>query len=489
MIPNWLMKRASLSPEAPALSFEGETLSYAELYDRAMDHAGKLRAAGLHAGSRAALLGGTSAEMAVLIHGCLLAGVEMVLLNVRLTAEEIGYQLGDAAADLLICEDFCIPQTGSANCGALSYSDFSRLPAHPVEPEREWQDDRTLTIMYTSGTTGFPKGVRQTAGNHTASAVSAVLNSGLRDGDAWLHMMPLFHISGFSILARAVLYGTEVRLFRKFDAYLAAEEIGSGRVSGMSAVAVTLERLLTEFERSGRTVPETFRTLLAGGGPVPVNYLERAQRIGLPVLQTYGMTETSSQTATLSAGDALRKIGSAGKPLFFSDIRIEGAAGPGSRGEILIRGPHVTKGYVGRHSGKGALQDGWLHSGDIGYFDEDGFLFVSDRRSDLIISGGENIYPAEIEEVLAAHPAVKEAGVCAMRDEKWGAVPAAFIKTTGPQQLDPEDLEIFCRERLAAYKVPKVFRFIEEMPRNSSNKLMRSRLRELAADENVDRQH
>ncbi|GKV69420.1 2-succinylbenzoate--CoA ligase [Sporosarcina sp. NCCP-2716] len=477
MIPNWLVKRAALTPDQRAISFEGSTRTYRELYEEALEQAGRLRTAGLSEGSRAALLGGTSADMAVLIHACLLAGVEMVMLNARLTAEEIAYQLEDSAADLLLYEDPFEAMTASSPCRKLGYSAFTELPSKPVTPAAEWSYDRTLTIMYTSGTTGFPKGVRQTAGNHTASAVSAVLNGGLEPGDAWLHMMPLFHISGFSILARAVLYGTEVRLFRKFDAAAAADEICSGRVTGLSAVAVTLERLLQELEQKGRIVPPTFRTLLAGGGPVPVSYLERAQHLGLPVMQTYGMTETSSQTATLSARDALRKIGSSGKPLFFAEIRIDGAGQPFEKGEILIRGPHVTGGYIGRHAETSALQDGWLHSGDIGYFDGEGFLFVSDRRSDLIISGGENIYPAEIEAVLAAHPAVREAGVCAMASEEWGAVPAAFITPASP--VTAEELEAYCRSRLAAYKVPKTFRMIDEMPRNASNKLMRSKLREL----------
>lgn len=482
MIPNWLLKRAALTPRARALSFEGRTWTYLELKEEAVIRANKLNALGLKSGHRIALLGGTSAEMAMLIHGCMLAGVEMVLLNARLTVEEMEYQMKDSQSDLLLFEDAFSGKAHQSNCRSISYTNFLELEPIPMQLESMWKEDRVLTIMYTSGTTGFPKGVRQTVENHTASALSAVLNSGLHEGDAWLHMMPLFHISGFSILARAVLYGTEVRLFEKFDAAVAAQEIISGQVSGMSVVAVTLERLLTVIENDNLPVHPKFRTLLVGGGPVPVSYLKRAEQCGLPVMQTYGMTETSSQTATLSAEEALRKPGSAGKPLFFTDIRIEGANEPLQRGEILIKGPHVTKGYIGKHVDRQATENGWLHSGDIGYFDEEGFLFVSDRRSDLIISGGENVYPAEIEAVLVEHPDVSEAGVCAMPSAEWGAVPAAFIVSGKP--IDIENLHAFCKQQLASYKVPQAFHFVDELPRNASNKLMRKRLRELVEEMN-----
>ncbi|WP_432352546.1 o-succinylbenzoate--CoA ligase [Sporosarcina sp. A2] len=476
MIPNWLLKRAALTPHASALSFQGQTWTYLDLKEEALDRAGKLRTLGLERGSRIALLGGTSAEMALLIHGCLLAGVEMVLLNARLTVEEIEYQLNDSQSEMLVYDASFCDKAGEVDWRAIGYDELVQSQATPFQLEQEWAEDRSLTVMYTSGTTGFPKGVRQSAENHTSSALSAVLNSGLHDGDSWLHMMPLFHISGFSILARAVLYGSEVRLFEKFDAAVAAEEISSGQVSGMSVVAVTLERLLTVIENDEFTVHPKFRTLLAGGGPVPVSYLKRAEQCGLPVLQTYGMTETSSQTATLSVEDALRKSGSAGKPLFFTDIQIEGVDEPFIKGEILIKGPHVTKGYIGNHADTQALQNGWLHSGDIGYFDDEGFLFVADRRSDLIISGGENIYPAEVEAVLIEHPEILEAGVCAMPSKEWGAIPVAFV--VAQSTVSEGDLRTFCATRLASYKIPKAIHFVSELPRNASNKLMRKKLRE-----------
>ena len=476
MIPNWLLKRAALTPYATALSFEGATWTYAELKNEAVNRAGKLHALGLTSGSRIAIVGSTSAEMAILLHSCLLAGIEMVLVNAKLTIQEIEYQLRDSQSELFVCDEAFQKKAEQRVCRTIFMQELQNTPSTPIQLVPQWEENRTLTIMYTSGTTGHPKGVRQTAENHTSSALSAVLNSGLHDGDAWLHMMPLFHISGFSILARAVLYGSEVRLFEKFDATVAAKEISEGRVSGMSVVAVTLDRLLTVIEEQQLPVHPKFRTLLAGGGPIPISYLRRAEECKLPVLQTYGMTETSSQTATLSATDALRKPGSAGKPLFFTDIKIKDTIKPFEKGEILIRGPHVSNGYIGTHSKKESQIEGWLSSGDIGYFDDEGFLFVSDRRSDLIISGGENIYPAEIESVLLEHPNVLEAGVCAMVDDEWGAVPVAFVVLTA--QTSQEELRQFTQLQLASFKVPKAFYVVDDLPRNASNKLMRHKLRE-----------
>lgn len=243
----------------------------------------------------------------------------------------------------------------------------------------------------------------------------------------------------------------------------------------MSVVAATLSRLLRSSEGSYH---ENFRGMLLGGGPAPKPILEECAERGIPVFQTYGMTETSSQIATLSPEYSLTKLGSAGKPLFPCQLRIaaEGGEAPYKEGEILVKGPNVTVGYLNREeANKEAFVGGWFHTGDIGYVDEEGFLFVLDRRSDLIISGGENIYPAEVESVLLDHPAVIEAGVTGVTNEKWGQVPAAFIVEKEP--VEEEELRRFCQSRLAKYKCPAYFIKVEGLPRNASNKLLRRELR------------
>ena len=325
--------------------------------------------------------------------------------------------------------------------------------------------------MYTSGTTGRPKGVRQSLENHVMSATGSALNIGVQPNDCWLCNMPLFHISGFSILMRSVLYGMTVSLHSKFDAEKAVEEILTGTVTRMSIVAVSLERMITILEKKDLLFPSTFQSMIVGGGPVPLNYLERAIERNIPVLQSYGMTETSSQTTTLAAEDAIRKLGSAGKPLFFADVKIDGEE---TIGEICIKGPHVTTGYVGNASSINPQVNGWLHTGDIGYLDEEGYLFVIDRRSDMIISGGENIYPAEIEQVLTKHSAVKEAGVTGRSDDTWGKVPVAFIVLK--KAASTEELKEFVKDKLASYKQPVDYYIVEQLPRSASNKLLRREL-------------
>ena len=478
MIPNWLLQRAYLTPDRMALSFKDERWTFRQLSEEASTIAQKLRWNGLHEGDRIALLGRSTPEMVFVIHGCLLAGLEIVMLNSRLSSKEISWQLNDCEARTVIVDDFFLDHINEINTEKLTFSAIKSSGTQTSTFTEMWDPSRTITIMYTSGTTGFPKGVRQTAGNHTSSALASVLNLGLAEDDIWLCTMPLFHISGFSILARSVIYGMGVRLYKKFDAQSIVEEIQNGTVSRISVVGTGLQRILDQFEINGSVAHPSFQTMLAGGGPVPDDYLRRASLYKLPVLQTYGMTETSSQTATLSSEDALRKSGSAGKPLFFNRMKIRNEGQPGDFGEVLVTGPHVTPGYIGHASDRDPLENGWLPTGDIGYFDKEGYLYIVDRRSDLIISGGENIYPAEIENVLISHPGVKEAGVCGQEHPEWGSVPIAFI--VSEERLTELELEEYCRERLGGYKIPKAFHFVDELPRNASNKLLRRTLKEWA---------
>ena len=475
MQPNWIKQRAYLTPNRIALSYEQQQWTFKELHDLSVRIAYKLHAFGISTGKRIAILSPSTPQLIQMLYGCMQAQCEMVLLNGRLSKQELAYQVADAEVDAIVVADTEIEKLFEDE-RILTFTQLEAQQPQMFEIATEWDEQFALTIMYTSGTTGFPKGVCQTVGNHSSSAISSALNLGISEQDVWLCTVPIFHISGFSIVVRSLLYGMKIRLYEKFDALKCAQEISTGSVTKMSVVSVTLENILTVMEQANMIAHPNFTTMLAGGGPVPVEYLKRAMKLHLPVAQTYGMTETSSQTATLTNEDALSHLGSAGKPLFFNQIRID-AKDDDKVGEILIRGPHVTPRYIGKFKDKPTTEDGWLHSGDLGYLDEEGYLYVVDRRSDLIISGGENIYPAEVESVLLAHPAVKEAGVCGITHEKWGEVPIAFvvkkIDVTEQQLLD------FCKGNLANYKNPKNIYFVDELPRSGSNKLLRRNLKQL----------
>jgi O-succinylbenzoic acid--CoA ligase len=320
-----------------------------------------------------------------------------------------------------------------------------------------------------------------TYGNHLWSAVGSALNLGLREDDRWLACLPLFHVGGLAILLRGAIYGTTAVVHESFDAARVNASIDRDGVTIISVVSNMLQRMLDE--RGDTPYPPALRCVLLGGGPAPESLLQRSAALGVPVVQTYGLTEAASQVATLPPEDAIRKLGSAGKPLFGSQVRIvspDGAALPSSsEGEIVVRGPTVTPGYLNSPEATAqAIRDGWLHTGDIGYLDAEGYLYVLDRRDDLIVSGGENVYPAEIEAVLQSHPDVLEAGVYGAPDDRWGQTPVAAVVLRPGATATPEALIAHCRERLSTYKTPSRIELCDELPRNAAGKLLRSRLRD-----------
>lgn len=479
-MPNWLLKRAGLTPRRTALIFEKKSWTFEELLHIVMETTDKLAALPIFKGSRAAILMKNRPETVFIIHALQQIGAETVFLNSRLTAGEWHFQLNDCKADVLLYDKSFKKSVQELPANVKTVC-INELPEETgaAKVRGEFDLDDVCSIMYTSGTTGKPKGVLQTYGNHWWSATGSALNIGLREDDMWLCTVPLYHISGFSILLRSVIYGIPVLLMEKFDERSVNDFLLAGKVTIMSAVSSMLIRMLSEL--GAETYHPNFRCLLLGGGPAPRPLLETCKKKNIPVYQTYGMTETVSQIVTLSPEDSLAKIGSAGKPLFPFQLKImadEREAAPLKAGEILVKGPNVTPGYLNREdANKASFQDGWFSTGDIGYLDEEGYVFVLDRRSDLIISGGENVYPAEIEEVLLAHPSVVEAGVTGVADENWGQVPYAFIVCR--HDVSEEKLVDFCRDKLASYKIPKKFIHVGELPKNGTNKLVRRDLLQL----------
>lgn len=484
MMPNFFVKRALLTPDRPAIHFKGTTFTFLEVYDRAYKVAGQLSEAGLQERQYAGVLLSNHFDTAVIYLAFHLLGVRAVILNNRLSAEELAWQLNDSKAVFLVTEQAftskCLEMETALPKAAVIFKEtlFEANFSEPVIIDEVCLDD-VCTVMYTSGTTGYPKGVLQTYGNHWWSAVGSALNLGLSESDCWLCTVPLFHISGYSILMRSIMYGMKIIIHESFHESKAIESIHTEKVTIMSVVSTMLIRM--EEELKDDRLPATFRCMLLGGGPASKSLLDKCSAKRIPVYQTYGMTETSSQIVTLSPEYSFKKLGSAGKPLFPSQLKVINSSGeivmPYEAGEIVVKGPNVTIGYLNREEETTSkLVNGWLSTGDIGHLDEDGFLYVLDRRSDLIISGGENIYPAEIEGVLISHSDIADAGVIGVKDERWGEVPVAFVAMKADGWCEEEIIQ-FCLKKLAKYKVPRKIYLIDEIPRNASKKILRRELR------------
>lgn len=482
-VPHWLTKQASLAPDQLAIeTIKGESISFQSLKQASECMARKLSTLGIKQGSHVGILSTNGIPMVIAIHALSYLGAIAVLLNTRLTKKELLYQINDAGVSLIItCDhhqktakeiDLRIP--------VKSYSMVDQLVEKRVKLRSKINLQDNFTIIYTSGTTGLPKGVVHTYKNHWSSAIGSALNLGLDENDKWLATLPLFHVGGLSILIRSVIYGMPVLLLEKFDEKVVNQAIINQRVTIVSAVTVMLQRLIKDL--GSKEYPETFRCVLLGGGPVPSPLLQQAKKLHIPVFQSYGMTETSSQIVTLSSKYALDKIGSAGKPLFTAQLNIH-EPGDDGVGEIYVKGPMVTKGYFNNEKANGtSFQDGWLATGDLGYVDEDGFLYVIDRRTDLIISGGENVYPAEVEASIAAIKGISEVGVVGKEDEVWGQIPLAFV-VKDDQLITEKEIIYNLEKRIASYKIPKQIHFVDYLPRNASNKMIRRELWKLISKE------
>ncbi|GAA5423126.1 hypothetical protein TEHD86_0176 [Tetragenococcus halophilus subsp. halophilus] len=478
VIPHWLSKQADLKPNQLALEYNGkETLSFQELAQASQSMARRLANLGVEKGSHIALLSQNNVNMIIAIHALSYLGAVAVLLNTRLSANELQFQINDAKVNLLVTSVFFSDKTEGIDVPQKkSFSELQRLPEKEVPLQNELVLNDPFTIIYTSGTTGFPKGVVHTYGNHWWSAIGSALNLGISPQDKWLTVLPLFHVSGLSTLFKSVIYGMPIYLMTSFEPEKVHEALMKNHITMISVVTVMLQRLLEQM--ATERYPEQLRCVLLGGGPAPKPVLEQARKKEVPVFQSYGLTETSSQIVTLSPQDALRKIGSAGKPLVPAQLKIHDPSTRGV-GEIYVKGPMVTKGYFNNPTAdQKAFQTDWLKTGDLGYLDEEGFLYVVDRRNDLIISGGENIYPSEIESVVSELTGVQEVGVTNRSDDQWGEVPVAFIVKDTQNVLDEEMVQTYLKSRLASYKVPKKIYFVEQLPRNASNKLMRYKLKE-----------
>ena len=414
---NWLAHQAAAAPDRLALRSGGVDLTYAEL------------AAEVRGETRDLAANGIGRDSVVPLH--LSPGPDFVI---RLHAL---IELGAVA----------VPSPGG-----------ERPALHPMRgtPGRLPPAD-VVCRLFTSGTTGEPRAIDLTRGNFHASAFGSADALAITPSDRWLCCLPLFHVAGLSILTRSAVYGTGAVLHAGFDVDAVAHSLAEDRVTIVSLVVTQIARLL----KAGVDLSSP-RAIIAGGGPVPTELIDEALARGATIVQSYGMTETCSQVTLLEPDDARHKAGSAGRSLRGASLRTE-------EGEILVRGPMVAPGSVG--------EDGWLRTGDLGRIDEDGFLWVEGRLGDMIVTGGENVQPTEIEDVLIAHADVADAAVVGRPDPEWQEAVTAVVVMRPGTKADAAALRTHCVERLAGYKVPKRFEFAAELPRTASGKLLRRKLR------------
>jgi O-succinylbenzoic acid--CoA ligase len=435
-----------------------------------------------------------------LIHALARVGAVLVPLNLRLTKHELAWQLDHSDCALLIIGDEMAEQVpdfaGKVRHLLLAPDLFDTPNSENRIPKNIFRLENSQAIVFTSGTTGRPKGAILTFANHYWSAASSAFRLGLQKDDRWLSCLPLYHVGGLAVILRSCLYGTAVILHDRFDVQAISDSMDSQAITLISLVPVMALRLL-DF-RGDRPWPSSLRHLLLGGAAAPPNLFKRCLELDIPISATYGLTEAASQVATMLPQQTANKPGSAGKPLLFTSVDIiddqDQSLPPGSMGEICVSGPTVMAGYYkDEQATEEILHDGRLYTGDIGYLDEEGDLWLVQRRNDIIISGGENVYPSEVENVLLHHPSVVAVCVVGISDPQWGQRVAAMVKQNHATSLTKNELLEFGRKNLAGYKLPRVLHFVDQLPLTASGKIHRrlvadqlqQRSRQIASDEKV----
>jgi fatty-acyl-CoA synthase len=464
-LSHWIERHARFSPAALAIRFEGRDLSYAELADRIRRAATVLAAAGVRKGDAVAFLGLNHPCTIVLLFACARLGAMFLPLNWRLARPELERVLADCPPRLLFVEQ-AFAQTLPNGIDVRGLED-----AAGTQPPALGGDESPVLLCYTSGSTGAPKGVVLSQRALAWNAVNSTHMHDLTSSDRVLTTLPLFHVGGLNILTTPALHaGASVVLHARFDPQATLDAIERERITLTVLVPAQLTAMM-ELPRWKSADLSSLRMITTGSTIVPEAFVRKVAARGVPVVQVYGSTETCPIAAYVRAPDALRKAGSAGAAALHCELQVLGDDGaalpPGRDGEVVVRGPNVAS----------ASGDGWYHSGDVGHLDEEGYLYVVSRLKDLIISGGENIYPAEVESVLLESPAVAEACVVGRPDKRWGeVVAAAIVLKPGCRMTEAEAFALF-QGRIARYKHPREVRFLERLPRSALGKIQREAVR------------
>jgi fatty-acyl-CoA synthase len=458
--------RARNTPQRVAIDYDGRLVTYAELAAGADAYAAAFADAGLKRGDRVATLTGNTPEHVMVLFACAQLGLILLPLSWRLTAPELQYQLEDAEPSLFLVE---AEYAELAEATGKRHEPFT-TPKTGIIPVAEFvTGDDPLLLVYTSGTTGKPKGALLTHANCFWTNVSFDATTGVHNDDVVLQVLPQFHIGGWNVQPLlAWLKGATVVLERHFDAGRVLDLIEEKRVTTMMGVP-PIYLFLAQHPRFADADLSSLERAVVGGAPMPEPLLETWAARGTAIVQGYGLTEAAPNVLCLPPEDAVRKLGYAGKPYPFVDVRLS------DEDELQVKGPNVFAGYWrnAEATEQAFTEDGWLRTGDVAERDDEGFYRIKGRLKDMYISGGENVYPAEVEAVLHEHPQVDDAAVVGVPHERWGECGVAFVVADG---VTEEELIAWCGERLARFKVPQSVRFVGEIPRNSLGKIQKQGL-------------
>jgi fatty-acyl-CoA synthase len=505
---DWIKRHAERTPQKLALvdAHSDRRFTYAQLNERANRFASFLvDTLGLKPGERISILAQNSTDYYEVLFGCGKAGIILNTLNWRLAPPELEFIINDCQPRLLIYEpmfadavdslrdkipcEFYMQLAGEAQAptGEWSYENALQAgsPAGVELPPLTYED--TWAIIYTSGTTGKPKGARVTYGNFFYNAVGMGLAIDLNSEDVNINVLPTFHIGGLGLYACPTLHaGGTVVVMRAFDPQEFMRLVQQWRVTKFLLVP-SIYLVLAQHLDLERYDLSSVKSWASGGSALPPSLVHQYAEKGIIIQQGFGMTETGPTVFIITKEDALRKAGSVGKPVMHTDVRImdrEGnVLGANQVGELCIKGGNVTSGYWNRPDATAeAFVDGWLHSGDAAKFDEDGFYYIVDRWKDMFISGGENVYPAEVENVIYQLPAVAEVAVIGVPHPKWQEVGKAIVVLKEGQTLTEEEVIAFCQGKLARFKIPKSVAFTDQLPRTAAGKVLKRELREKYSD-------
>lgn len=495
-----LAKRAFLTPDREALIFAGQSFTYSQLNQRANRLANAFLGLGIKPGERIGLLMYNSNQFLETYFAAAKIGAVLVPLNTRLAAPELDFILNDctvsafvfgAAFEQQVSEmDYPgkalhrISTAPSSLAGILDYNDLLKH-SQEQEPSVTIYEDDLHVVMYTSGTTGRPKGAMLSHKNIYCGGLDMLVSLHYEYPDRLLVLGPFFHSGAITPFIGHVIRGVSTVIMESFDPLVVLQLIEEKKIKTVLGVTAIMQMLLEVPDLESYNL-DSWEIAILPGSPLPFQVIKEAHdRLGVLCQNLWGLTEMSGPGTHTNIDDILHMPDCVGKPFFNVEVRVVGLAGneltPGEMGEIVIRGPNMMQGYWNQtEATKKTIKDGWLYTGDMGKLDEKGYLYVMDRIKDMIVSGGENVYPAEIEKIIREINAVKDVSVIGIADAKWGEVPKAFIEIWEEATLKPDEIIAFCRQKLAGYKVPKYVEFIDALPRNPSGKVLKKELRSLS---------